>query len=72
MINKNYSPISDPVFIIYRSSFGALSMTDKLRRDTDYERVMRGAQWKNRTVAALTLLTAAAACALCTLAEWRR
>ncbi len=72
MTKNNYSAINDPVFIIYRSPFGALAMTDKLRRETIYERVMRDAQWKNLAVAALTLVTTAAACALCVLAEWYR
>ncbi len=44
----------------------------KLIRDTDYERVMRAARIKNITVMAYALLTAAAACALCVLAEWHR
>ncbi|MEK7277167.1 MAG: hypothetical protein AAB427_07445 [Chloroflexota bacterium] len=47
-------------------------MTDKPIRETDYERVMRAAKIKNITVMAYALLTTAAACALCAMAEWYR
>ena len=47
-------------------------MIAKLIRETDYERVARDARLKNVVAMAVVLLTAAAACALCVLAEWYR
>ncbi len=73
MMNNNQSTITnDPWLIVYRSSFGALSMADKLRRETIYERVTREARLKNVVLTAAAWLTMAAACGLCVMASYYR